>query len=93
MVTSNIWLQVLYKLDKYGNGEEICLEDLPLNHGISFLGFSHNMFLEVGRRLSSTSVDLPGLTIISYDSCSMVSEAARHMPHLRCCGAATDTAG
>jgi hypothetical protein len=44
--------QVLYKLDKYGNGEEICLEDLPLNHGISFLGFSHNMFLEVRGQLS-----------------------------------------
>jgi hypothetical protein len=44
-------MQVLYKLDKYGNGEEICLDDLPLNHGISFLGFSHNMFLEVGTEL------------------------------------------
>ena len=40
--------QVLYKLDRSGNGEEICLEDLPRNNGLSFVGFTHNMFLEVG---------------------------------------------
>ncbi|KAG1668814.1 hypothetical protein FOA52_004908 [Chlamydomonas sp. UWO 241] len=36
--------RVLYKLDKYGNGEEILLEDLALNQGVSFVGFSHEMF-------------------------------------------------
>ncbi|KAL6758969.1 PIN domain-like protein [Haematococcus lacustris] len=39
--------RVLYKLDKMGNGEEICLDDLPLNQGVSFMGFSHTMFLEM----------------------------------------------
>eukprot|EP00983_Pelagomonas_calceolata_P043904 1139079-Pelagomonas_calceolata.AAC.2 len=38
---------VLYKLDRNGHGEEICLADLPRNKGLSFVGFSHNMFLEV----------------------------------------------
>jgi exonuclease-1 len=39
--------QVLYKLDRSGHGEEICLADLPRNKGVSFANFNHNMFLEV----------------------------------------------
>lgn len=35
-------------MDKFGNGEEICIEDLPLNTGTSFQGFTHTMFVEVG---------------------------------------------
>lgn len=43
--------QVLYKLDRAGVGEEICYADLPRNTGLSFLGFSPNMFLEVRARV------------------------------------------
>ena len=47
---SHSWMhpcQILYKLDKHGQGEEIRLEDLPMNTGISFTGFSHEMFSQV----------------------------------------------
>jgi hypothetical protein len=40
-------VQVLFKMDKGGNGEEICLEDLPHNRDISLIGFTHDMFLQV----------------------------------------------
>ncbi|KAL6747958.1 PIN domain-like protein [Haematococcus lacustris] len=39
--------RVLYKLDKMGNGEEICLENLPLNKAVSFADFSHAMFQQM----------------------------------------------
>lgn len=38
---------MLYKLDKFGNGDEICLEDLPSNTAPCFVGFSHDMFVEM----------------------------------------------
>ncbi len=41
---------MLFKLDKFGHGEEILLEDLVLNPNPSFLGFSHEMFMMVGGR-------------------------------------------
>eukprot|EP00798_Chlamydomonas_sp_ICE-L_P014825 gene14824-20878_t len=37
--------RVMYKLDKYGNGEEVVLADLPFNEPASFVGFTHNMFV------------------------------------------------
>ena len=40
--------QVLYKLDKHGHGEEILIEDLNHNTNVSFVGFSHEMFIQVG---------------------------------------------
>ncbi|KAJ9523929.1 hypothetical protein QJQ45_022403, partial [Haematococcus lacustris] len=50
--------RVLYKLDKMGNGEEICLENLPLNKEVSFADFSHAMFQQVcdSLRLQGTAV-------------------------------------
>ena len=39
--------QVLFKLDKGGTGEEVCMADLPDNRGLSFVGFTPQMFLEV----------------------------------------------
>ena len=38
---------MLFKLDKTGEGQEICIEDLGMNRGMSFVGFSPQMFLEV----------------------------------------------
>ena len=40
-------VQVLYKLDKHGHGEEILIEDLTHNTNVSFVGFSHEMFIQV----------------------------------------------
>ena len=39
--------RVLFKMDKAGNGQQVCLEDLPRNRDPSFVGFTHDMFLEV----------------------------------------------
>ncbi len=39
--------QVLYKLDKFGNGEEVAIEELALNTGTSFVGFDQDMFVAV----------------------------------------------
>lgn len=44
---SCVCLQVLFKLDKTGEGQEICIEDLGYNKGLSFVGFTPQMFLEV----------------------------------------------
>ncbi len=38
---------MLFKLDKSGEGQEICIDDLGVNKGLSFVGFSPQMFLEV----------------------------------------------
>ncbi len=37
----------MYKLDKLGQGQEILLEDLALNQDVSFMGFTHDMFMMV----------------------------------------------
>ena len=39
--------RVLFKMDKAGHGQQVCLEDLPRNRDPSFAGFTHDMFLEV----------------------------------------------
>ena len=39
--------RVMYKLDKHGHGEEILIEDLARNKSVSFVGFSHEMFIQV----------------------------------------------
>ena len=41
--------QVLFKLDKFGNGEEVVLADLQSNKDTSFVGFTHDMFQQVGQ--------------------------------------------
>ena len=38
---------VLFKVDRAGEGQEICAGDLPLSRSPSFAGFTHDMFLEV----------------------------------------------
>ena len=38
---------VFFKLDKTGNGEEIALADLPLCRELSFVGWSHDLFVEL----------------------------------------------
>ena len=40
-------MQVLFKMDKAGEGQEIVAADLPNNRDPSFVGFTHQMFLEV----------------------------------------------
>ena len=44
---NEISAQVFFKMDKTGDGQEICLEDLANNSGLSFIGFNQQMFLEV----------------------------------------------
>lgn len=44
-------VQVLFKLDKHGNGEEIQLQELVLNKGLNFEGFTPDMFLAVSEAL------------------------------------------
>ena len=34
-------------MDKNGDGQEICFKDLAVNRGLSFVGFTADMFLEV----------------------------------------------
>lgn len=38
---------MLFKLDRSGNGEEVVLEDLKVNTGLTFVGWTHAMFQEV----------------------------------------------
>ena len=40
--------RVLFKMDRNGDGQEICVGDLPQCRAPSFAGFTHEMFLEVG---------------------------------------------
>lgn len=40
-------VQVLFKMDKSGEGQEVAAADLALNRDPSFIGFTHQMFLEV----------------------------------------------
>ena len=42
--------QVFFKMDKSGEGEEIELRNLPHVRELSFMGFTHDMFQEVGGR-------------------------------------------
>ncbi len=39
--------RVLFKMDKDGHGQQVCLVDLPRNRNPGFAGFTHDMFLEV----------------------------------------------
>lgn len=41
-------LQVFFKMDKNGEGEEVQLEDLPQCKDLAFQGFGHDLFQEVG---------------------------------------------
>ncbi len=40
--------QVLFKMDKAGDGQVVELEDLCMNRELSFVGFTPQMFMEVG---------------------------------------------
>ncbi len=40
--------QVLFKMDKAGDGQLVELEDLCMNRELSFVGFTPQMFMEVG---------------------------------------------
>ncbi len=42
--------QVLFKMDKAGEGQEIVAADLAQNRDPSFIGFTQQMFLEVRPR-------------------------------------------
>ena len=44
--------RVLFKMDKAGEGQEICAGDLPQSRNPSFVGFTHDMFLEVASAAS-----------------------------------------
>lgn len=43
-------LQVFFKMDKTGEGEEVQLCELPQARELAFQGFGHDLFQEVGRR-------------------------------------------
>ena len=43
--------QVLFKMDKAGDGQVVELEDLCMNRELSFVGFTPQMFMEVGQGL------------------------------------------
>lgn len=49
--------RIMYKLDKFGHGEEIQLAHLPQNQGVSFVGFSHQMFAMVRLHSPGAFVD------------------------------------
>jgi hypothetical protein len=40
--------QVLFKMDKAGDGQLVEFGDLALNRELSFVGFTPQMFMEVG---------------------------------------------
>ena len=42
------WVQVFFKMDKCGEGEEVQVRDLPLARELAFQGFGHDLFQEVG---------------------------------------------
>jgi hypothetical protein len=43
-----LWLQVLFKMDKSGEVEEVQLCKLPQAKELAFQGFGHDLFQEVG---------------------------------------------
>jgi exonuclease-1 len=45
-------LQVFFKMDKSGEGEEVELKNLVHARELSFIGFTHDMFQEVRLRIS-----------------------------------------
>ena len=56
--------RVLFKMDKAGAGQQVCLADLPRNRDPGFAGFTHDMFLEVRPALRALrSVVHPGMRL------------------------------
>ena len=51
-------LQVLFKMDRAGEGQQVLLEDLSLNRELSFVGFTHQMFVEVRTRQCPLNYEL-----------------------------------
>lgn len=40
--------QVLFKMDKTGTCEEVCMKDMAKNRDLNLVGFTPDMFMEVG---------------------------------------------
>ncbi len=45
--------RVFFKMDKNGDGQEICMADLPECRSPSLIGFTPDMFLEVSADLAN----------------------------------------
>ena len=57
--------QVLFKMDKAGDCEEICMANIARNRELSFVGFTPEMFLEVAN----------GLVLMSLTDSNLSSDA------------------
>ncbi|KAJ9523497.1 hypothetical protein QJQ45_007204 [Haematococcus lacustris] len=75
--------RVFFKLDNMGNGEEICLANLPLNKGVSFADFSHTMFLEhaISQHTGGSSNVLHDISTGTSGCSARTSKAARTCGH------------
>jgi hypothetical protein len=49
LLATTACLQVVFKLDKAGSGEEVQLRDLPQCKELALQGFDHQLFQEVRR--------------------------------------------
>lgn len=61
---------MLYKLDRGGEGQQICREDFSKNKGLSFIGFTDEMFLEVCQK-----PDISNTAAFLWCFCGGMSEA------------------
>lgn len=62
--------EVLFKMDKAGEGQEVCLSDLPRCRELSFVGFTHTMFVEMCVMAGCDFLKaLPGIGIKKAHAC------------------------
>ena len=73
--------QVLFKMDKAGDGQLVELNDLALNRELSFVGFTPQMFMEV--RPTFTSGHLAEVTDIT--TCISASRSCSRPLRCRAC--------
>lgn len=80
-------LQVFFKMDKGGEGEEVRLADLPAAKELAFQGFGHELFQEV-RRVHARPLPLACMSTPPAEGTAAAGcIPARLMPARRCCWA------
>jgi hypothetical protein len=62
-------LQVFFKMDKTGAGEQVLLEDLPHTRGVSLAGFTGDMFMQVRGQAAAGSCGVRWVLPLRAGSC------------------------
>ena len=71
--------RVLFKMDKGGEGQEICVGDLPQCRAPSFAGFTPDMFLEVWAGQPLLWLHHLHITIVPYALCIIQVPSAQRV--------------